>query len=190
MHRHRFAFAFAFGFGFACLVIAGCSSEAPKNPASDLKTRNADAGKTNDTKQDTDTTEPPPDTAPSSTPAADPPPPPAPPDAGAPPTADCALGDGLYCGGNGVNGAANELYRCSGGVATLEQTCTGDCAKMPDGINDVCSCALGDGLYCGGNGVNGDANTLFRCSGGAVAVEKKCANGCSKQPDGFNDKCL
>jgi hypothetical protein len=104
-------------------------------------------------------------------------------------TATCDLGDGLYCGGNHAPGKPNELYRCTAGVPTLETTCSGDCALMPDGTNDRCSCAQGDGLYCGGNGVNGDVNTLFRCTGGVVSVEQKCDNTCVPQPDGLNDIC-
>jgi hypothetical protein len=101
----------------------------------------------------------------------------------------CALGDGLYCGGNGVPGSTRDLYRCTGGVPTLETACADDCARMPDGFNDMCSCALGDGLYWGGNGVNGAANMLYRCTGGVSAVERTCAGGCQKQPDGYNDTC-
>lgn len=127
---------------------------------------------------------------------ADPAPPPEPPpgaDAGADAEADagppCALGDGLYCGGHGVPGKSNELHRCTGGVPVLEETCASDCARMPDGIDDVCACALGDGLYCGGNGVNGDAASLYRCTGGVVTLEHACASGCAKMPDGINDRC-
>ena len=102
----------------------------------------------------------------------------------------CAFGNGLYCGGNGVPGATNQLYRCTDDVPALEQTCANDCARMPDGINDQCSCASGDGLYCAGNGVNGTEGTLYRCTGGVAAPEQTCSGGCQKQPDGLNDNCF
>ena len=102
----------------------------------------------------------------------------------------CAFGNGLYCGANGVPGATNQLYRCTAGVPALERTCADDCARMPDNINDNCSCANGDGLYCAGNGVNGTEGTLYRCTGGVAAPEETCAGGCQKQPDGFNDNCF
>ena len=178
-------------FALACLVLIGCSSDAPKNdPVSAMRGR-ADAGaaetpKSADVVSDTVTPDPGTgETTPVETPDAGVTPPP--PDAAGP---ICDLGNGLYCGGNHAPGAANELYRCTDGVATLEETCAGDCAKFPDGQNDRCSCALGDGLYCGGNGVNGDVNTLYRCTGNVVTQEKTCANGCAPQPDGFNDKCF
>ena len=102
----------------------------------------------------------------------------------------CAFGNGLYCGGNGVPGATNQLYRCTAGVPALERTCANDCARAPDGTNDKCSCANGNGLYCAGNGVNGTAGTLYRCTGGVAAPETTCSSGCQKQPDGLNDNCF
>lgn len=181
-------------FTIACFVLIGCSSAAPKDdPIQDLRKAraDADAGAVDDTASKVEDTS---STASASTSSSstvdtstqttdagttDA-------EASTPP---CLLGDGLYCGGNGVPGAANELYRCTNGVPVLEQTCTGQCAKMPDGINDVCDCALGDGLYCGGNGVNGDTDKLYRCSGGTVTLEQACDNGCEKKPDGVNDVC-
>lgn len=35
----------------------------------------------------------------------------------------CALGDGLYCGKNGAGTDPSNLHRCSGGVATVVETC-------------------------------------------------------------------
>jgi hypothetical protein len=179
-------------FTLVCFLLLGCSSGPPKSdPIADLRERR-DAGpettaKVGDVTTETNGTEPTSSgstTVDTSTPDAGSP---SPPETATP---ICDLGNGLYCGGNHAPGAANELYRCTDGVATLVETCTGECARYPDGQNDHCSCWLGDGLYCGGNGVNGDVSTLYRCAGGAVTVEQTCSNGCEKKPNGFNDVCF
>jgi hypothetical protein len=143
------------------------------------------------TQSESGTTAPPSD-LPESESSPPPPPPAAPPsDPGPPfPKEVCALGNGLYCGGNGVPGKPNELYRCIDGTPVLEQICDTECARMPPGKNDVCACAFGNGLYCGGNGVNGDADKLYRCTNGVVTLEAVCAGGCEKRPNGFNDRCF
>jgi hypothetical protein len=59
-------------------------------------------------------------------------------------------------------------------------------------VNDKCNpggCANGNGLYCGGDKVVGDANTLYQCTNGALAIVSVCANGCLVEPDGVDDKC-
>jgi len=49
-------------------------------------------------------------------------------------------------------------------------------------------CVLG-GLYCGGDKLGGDHNTLYRCEGSAApTVVENCANGCSVN-SGSNDSC-
>jgi len=48
---------------------------------------------------------------------------------------------------------------------------------------------LNNGLYCGDDYVNGDANTLYRCTNGSVSVEEVCANGCVTMSAGTNDVC-
>jgi hypothetical protein len=54
--------------------------------------------------------------------------------------------------------------------------------------NSGASCFVG-GLYCGGDKISGDRNTLFRCTGtGAPAVVRHCANGCAVHP-GSDDSC-
>jgi hypothetical protein len=50
-------------------------------------------------------------------------------------------------------------------------------------------CAYGDGWYCGGNGVSGDAQTLYHCSGGSASVYERCANGCAAQAAYVDDYC-
>ena len=54
--------------------------------------------------------------------------------------------------------------------------------------NGGASCFVG-GLYCGGDKISGDKNTLFRCTGtGAPAVVRHCANGGAVHP-GSDDAC-
>jgi hypothetical protein len=180
-------------FTIFCFVLLGCSSGPPKgDPITDLRDRR-DAGggettaKVGDITTDTDDTQPT-SSSPTTTTTGET----TVPDAGAAPApqAICDLGNGLYCGGNHAPGAANELYRCTDGVPSLVETCAGDCARYPDGQNDHCSCWLGNGLYCGGNGVNGDTSTLYRCANGVVTVEQTCSNGCETKPNGFNDVCF
>ena len=46
-----------------------------------------------------------------------------------------------------------------------------------------------DGLYCGGDYIQGDPNTLYRCSGGDLSVEQVCSNGCEVMPTNVDDQC-
>lgn len=106
----------------------------------------------------------------------------------------CPLGDGLYCGGNGIAGDPGALYRCTAGALAVEATCSAGCLPQPDGDPDTCvdatqPCSLGNGLYCGGNSLEGRADTLYRCTDGAVSVAQVCANGCRFHPAGENDSC-
>ena len=114
-----------------------------------------------------------------------------------PSPASCPSGDGLYCGGNGVSGDASTLYQCTGGNLTVAQSCSNGCQKMPAGTNDQCaappppppSCPSGNGLYCGNDGVGGDSNTLYQCTGGSLSPVSLCAQGCTTMPAGTNDQC-
>ena len=54
---------------------------------------------------------------------------------------------------------------------------------------DPGSCTSGDGWYCGGNGVEGDANTLYYCAGGSASVVEVCAHGCQANSAGVPDAC-
>lgn len=112
---------------------------------------------------------------------------------------DCAWGDGYYCGGNGVTGDEQTLFRCSGGTPSVSETCTGSCIAEAAGVDDHCGaaspdqptgCDYGDGYYCGGNGVNGDTNTLYSCWNGTPTVYEKCAKGCAAQDAYVDDYCL
>ena len=45
------------------------------------------------------------------------------------------------------------------------------------------------GLYCGGDSVVGDRNTLYACNNHALTVDMHCARGCRVEPAGVNDRC-
>lgn len=101
------------------------------------------------------------------------------------------LPDGFYCGDDGVGGDPNTLYQCIGGVANIAIICPSGCQTNPPGQNDVCiglTCPS-DGLYCGGDGVGGDAGTLYQCTGGVATMLQVCANGCQTNAPGTDDQC-
>lgn len=105
----------------------------------------------------------------------------------------CPQGNGLYCGGHGVAGSASTLYRCTNGALTVQASCSAGCLQMPAGQNDSCvdstqTCTQGNGLYCGGNGITGNTNTLYRCENGNVSVHQVCGT-CTRKPAGQNDTC-
>lgn len=109
-------------------------------------------------------------------------------------TGGCPSGDGLYCGGNGVVGAAATLYRCAAGSISVSQVCSYGCEHMPAGTSDRCAaapgaCSTANGLYCGGNGVVGAANILYRCSDRVLGYVETCARGCERRPPGTPDRC-
>lgn|GEM_PF-5526782 len=54
---------------------------------------------------------------------------------------DCAIGDGHYCGGNGVKGDTTALFLCTGGVPKKVQSCMYGCKAMPPGVDDRCATA-------------------------------------------------
>ena len=56
--------------------------------------------------------------------------------------------------------------------------------------NGAATCPYGNGLYCGGNGVKGDASTLYECTGGMLTVAQACSLGCQHEPQGQNDNCM
>jgi GH25 family lysozyme M1 (1,4-beta-N-acetylmuramidase) len=106
---------------------------------------------------------------------------------------NCVFGDGNYCGGNGVVGDPRTLFKCTGGVATVQRVCANGCVNRPAGEDDSCAattfCPAGDGLYCGTDLIGGDPNTLYRCTGGTVTVDRACANGCRFAAFGSDDFC-
>jgi hypothetical protein len=106
----------------------------------------------------------------------------------------CPLGNGLYCGDNGIPGDPSTLYRCTDGAIVVEQACAAGCFAKPSGEADVCvdttqTCSAGNGLYCGGNGIAGNPDTLYRCQNGTVSLDQVCTTTCVNQPTGINDTC-
>jgi hypothetical protein len=106
-------------------------------------------------------------------------------------------GNGAYCGDDGLGLDSNTLYNCQNGTVTVKQVCSNGCLIAPPGTADTCysgssgggSCPGGNGLYCGSDGVNGDANTLYNCKNGTLTIEQHCANGCVTAASGSPDYC-
>jgi hypothetical protein len=86
--------------------------------------------------------------------------------------------------GSSDEGTPVELYSCQGTANELWdfRAASGDAGAAP-------SCgSLADGTYCGDDGItNGDASTLYQCSGGSLSVVEDCAYGCYSC--GGNDSC-
>jgi hypothetical protein len=55
--------------------------------------------------------------------------------------------------------------------------------------NTTGTCVYGNGLYCGGNGVTGDADTLYTCTNGVLTVDQVCGVSCTHNPKYVNDAC-
>jgi hypothetical protein len=55
--------------------------------------------------------------------------------------------------------------------------------------NTTGTCVYGNGLYCGGDGVTGDARTLYTCSNGSLTVDQVCGVSCVHNPPHVNDAC-
>lgn len=55
--------------------------------------------------------------------------------------------------------------------------------------NTTGTCVYGNGLYCGGDGVTGNAQTLYDCTNGALTVVQTCGVSCVHNPPGVNDAC-
>ena len=70
--------------------------------------------------------------------------------------------------------------------------CTYGCLVRP-ADDDACSggpmTCIDGGFYCGGNEVDGDPQTRYRCSGGVGTAPMVCANGCVIGPPGQDDDC-
>ncbi len=107
----------------------------------------------------------------------------------------CPSGNGAYCGNDGLGLDANTLYNCQNGVVTVKEQCSNGCLVAPPGTPDSCysggstGCPSGDGLYCGSDGVGGDPDTLYQCSGGTLTQIQHCANGCVTASAGQSDYC-
>lgn len=108
------------------------------------------------------------------------------------PPEDC-VGGSFYCGGDKVAGDPDTLYQCNeGGVPLARGVCTSGCIIRP-ADDDTCrggggTCVDG-GFYCGGDKLDGDPQTLYRCSGGIGVDPVECADGCVVAPEGMDDHC-
>lgn len=108
------------------------------------------------------------------------------------PLAECVAG-GLYCGGDKLAGDPHTLYQCNGGGVPLARgVCGSGCVVRPT-ANDTCRGSAGTcvdgGLYCGGDKLDGDPQTLYRCSAGAGVSGVVCADGCIVSAAGTDDRC-
>jgi hypothetical protein len=94
-----------------------------------------------------------------------------------------------YCGGHVVPGTATKLYTCnSDGSASLLESCTHGCLVRTKLIDDHCRCLAG-AYYCGGDHIEGDPTTLYRCNAdGSGTVFEHCTKGCIIAP-GKDDAC-
>jgi hypothetical protein len=73
------------------------------------------------------------------------------------------------------------------GGSSLMATLVHDFRDVLAAAPDVCP--YGNGLYCGGNAIVGDASTLYQCTDGKLTVSQQCAAGCDAKPPGFDDAC-
>jgi 3D (Asp-Asp-Asp) domain-containing protein len=113
-----------------------------------------------------------------------------------PPGADawCAA-DGFVCGGDAVTGDPRMLYRCHDGHMTFERLCRWGCRQSRSGAADACNprppapyCA-DEGLHCGGDRVDGEPGSLYRCVDHGLLFERACSGGCVVDADGVADAC-
>jgi hypothetical protein len=101
------------------------------------------------------------------------------------PTAACNAG-ARYCGGDMLAGDPQTLYACNaGGVPIARGVCPAACSVRP-GKDDVClasggSCRDG-GSYCGGDKLDGDPQTLYRCMAGVATTATPCPSRCIVRP--------
>jgi hypothetical protein len=108
------------------------------------------------------------------------------------PIAECVAG-GFYCGGDKLAGDPDTLYQCNGGGVPLARgVCGSGCIVRPT-ADDTCRGSAGTcvdgGFYCGGDKLDGDPRTLYRCSGGIGTAGTVCADGCIVSPPGTDDRC-
>jgi hypothetical protein len=107
------------------------------------------------------------------------------------PPQTCTAGT-FYCGGDKLAGDAQTLYQCNaGGVPLARGVCANACAVKP-ADDDTCKGTGGcmdGGFYCGGDKLDGDPQTLYRCATDAGTAPRVCPNGCVIAPSGTNDHC-
>ncbi|MBK7861413.1 MAG: hypothetical protein IPJ65_22920 [Archangiaceae bacterium] len=88
---------------------------------------------------------------------------------------------GGHAGGATAGGA--QTPTCGDGVCSATETCT-TCARDCG----TCCTAVG-GLSCGGNGIEGNADTLYRCDGTRYVASQQCGAACVQRPSGVPDRC-
>ncbi len=103
---------------------------------------------------------------------------------------DCTPGS-FYCGGDRLAGDPQTLYQCNGGGVPLARgVCASQCSVRP-ADDDTCrgtgGCVEGSD-YCGGDKLDGDPQTLYRCTGGVGTNPRVCPDGCVIRP-GDDDIC-
>lgn len=100
--------------------------------------------------------------------------------------AACAEGE-HRCGGDGVVGDPNTLYRCLGdGGAAVAIPCTRGCARRP-GRSGACICVAGT-KYCGNDQVVGDPSALYECqSDYSGKLLRVCDAGCTVKVNAEDD---
>jgi hypothetical protein len=90
-------------------------------------------------------------------------------------------------GRNGL--VSNTLYGFFHWTAAEKAVVRHKFAQSAEGTTNGGSSCFAGGLYCGGDKVSGDKNTLFRCTGtGAPTVVRHCASGCVVHT-GTDDAC-
>jgi hypothetical protein len=107
------------------------------------------------------------------------------------PIDDCVAG-AFYCGGDRLAGDPQTLYQCNaGGVPIARGVCGAGCLVRP-GHDDVCRASAGlcqdGGSYCGGDRLDGDPQTLYRCMAGVGTSPFACPAGCAVRA-GSDDVC-
>jgi surface antigen len=103
---------------------------------------------------------------------------------------------GYYCGDDGLQKSANNLFYCAdkGAEAVLSEKCEHTCVTEPSGQDDQCAkdgtCEkVITGYYCGDDKVDGDKNNLYYCKDSHMHGAVKCENGCKIAPSGQDDYC-
>ena len=108
------------------------------------------------------------------------------------PIATCEAG-ALYCGGDKLAGDPDTLYQCNGGGVPLARgACASGCVVQPT-LDDTCrgggGTCMDGGFYCGGDKLDGDPQSLYRCASGVGVDRMVCPDGCVVASAGNDDGC-